>query len=264
MKSLKRWSILAVVALLLVGQGALCFAEDANESLFQKANEAYSRGDFQQAIILYQELTAASGYSPAVLYNLANSHAQAGETGRAVLNYERALRLSPSDSDIKGNLDLVRKESGLFPTELDVATRFFQLLTLHQWATLALLALAGFTIFQAITLRYRPGSRTAAGARIACILVLGVAVTGTAVRYQHFNPAVVVEDDARLLISPFTSATSVGTIQEGRLVYPQKSHGSFTLVRDETNRQGWLVSSALEPVIKTGSGLTNGHSPFKS
>ncbi len=86
-------------------------------SLFQKGNEAYSRGDYAQAIAQYEQITETAGYAPSVLYNLANSYALSGQTGRAVLNYERALRLAPSDSDISGNLELVKKENGLFPRE---------------------------------------------------------------------------------------------------------------------------------------------------
>jgi hypothetical protein len=37
--------------------------------------------------------------------------------------------------------------------------------------------------------------------------------------------------------------------------YTQKSHGNFSYVTDETDRQGWIPSSLLEPVCKTvGSG----------
>ncbi|HDK43504.1 MAG TPA: hypothetical protein ENG91_02995 [Desulfobacteraceae bacterium] len=49
-----------------------------------------------------------------------------------------------------------------------------------------------------------------------------------------------------MLISPFTSAGSSGTIREGRLVRPVKSHGNFLLVADENGRSGWLNKAALE------------------
>ncbi|MFH0782715.1 MAG: tetratricopeptide repeat protein [Pseudomonadota bacterium] len=242
-------TILLIILSLLLCKSTPGRAGAGEDLLFQQGNEAYSRGDYQQAIARYEELVSSAGLSPAVLFNLANSYAQSGKIGRAVLNYERAQRLTGADSDISGNLELVRKESGLFTSEPSGAERFFHHLTLDQWAMLSLLMLLFFTAFQAATITYRIGRKTRLGVRLACILVFVLAVTGAAIHYRHFQPSVVVAPDARLLISPFPSATSVGAIQEGRLVYPQKSHGPFTYIRDETNRQGWILSSCLEAVV---------------
>jgi tetratricopeptide (TPR) repeat protein len=249
-RNMLSYILLPVILALVLWQNGTGYAGDNEETLFQRGNEAYSRGDFEQAIARYEELTASAGLSPAVLFNLANSYAQTGKIGKAVVNYERALRLAPGDSDIIGNLELVRKESGLFDSESEgTVIRFFHLLSLDQWTMLGLLALVGLTLFQAATVRYSLGKKTGTGVRIACTLVIVLAVAGTITRYQSFKPSVVVASDARLLISPFASAASVGAIQEGRLVYPQKVHGLFTSVKDETNRQGWLVSSSLEEVV---------------
>src|SRR5580692_10933415 len=56
-----------------------------------------------------------AAYSAAALYNLANSYARAGKPGMAVLNYERAALLAPTDADIQANLDLVRSRLHLPP-----------------------------------------------------------------------------------------------------------------------------------------------------
>jgi len=55
----------------------------------------------------------AGGYSAAELYNAANAYARAGNTGLAVLNYERAQLLAPRDPDIAANLRLVRMTAHL-------------------------------------------------------------------------------------------------------------------------------------------------------
>ncbi|MBU1566580.1 MAG: tetratricopeptide repeat protein [Proteobacteria bacterium] len=242
--------ILLMIISLLLWQSATSQAGVNEEQLFQQGNEAYSRGDHEQAIARYEKLVTASGLSPSVLFNLANSYAQAGKIGRAILNYERALRLAPGDSDISGNLELVRKESGLFADTPRGAAKVFHLLSLNQWAMLGLLALIAFTLFQAASIKFRLRTKTRIIVRIGCLMLLLIAAAGTAIRYQGFKPSVVIAADARLLISPFESATSVGAIQEGRLVFQQKDHGPFTYVRDETNRQGWILSSSLEAVVR--------------
>lgn len=244
----RQWFPLAVLLLCLLLPGLPCRAGDGERQLLQQGNEAYSRGEYPRAIEYYQQLTATAGFSASVLFNLANSYAQSGEIGRAVLNYERALRLAPGDSDIAGNLELVRKESGLYTGEPEGTARFLHLLHLNQWAMLGLVTVVLFTLFQLAALRFPVAGKVSGGVAIACLLLFGLAVAGTLGRYREFNPAVVLAPDARLLISPFPAAGSVGAIQEGRLVYPDKTHGEFTYVRDETNRKGWIPTATVEPV----------------
>jgi tetratricopeptide (TPR) repeat protein len=231
------------------------FAGTAEEVLFQDANTAYSRGDYAQAIALYRQIITTTGYAPSVLYNLANSYALSGQPGQAVLNYERALRLAPSDPDISGNLQLVKKEHGLFPRESSRTERLLQLLNLNQWTALLLFSLILLTIFQAAAMKYRFSRQLYFGVTTSCCLLLCLASAGTLFRYHSFNPSIVIAVDAKLLLSPFASSASIGALPEGRLVYPQKRHGDFSYVTDETDRQGWIPSSLIEPVCTTPAGF---------
>ena len=228
---------------------SVSFATANTDNLFNQANEAYSRGDYQAAIDDYSLIIENEGYAAAVLFNLANAYAQSGETGQALLAYERAQRLAPSDADISGNLELIKKESGLFPKEPSKAERFFAFLTLQQWSLLALCSLATLALFQLIALKYKFGKQTTITVVTLSVLALSFGSTGTFFQYRYFNPSVVIAKDVRLLVSPFTSATSVGALQEGRLVYPQKHHNEFIYVTDEIGRRGWIAASSVEAVV---------------
>ncbi|MGW8193347.1 MAG: tetratricopeptide repeat protein [Desulforhopalus sp.] len=229
----------------------LALAATSKEQLFQQGNEAYSRGDYTAAIDDYEQITRLSGYSPGVLFNLANSYAQLGKTGLAVLNYERAHRLAPSDADITGNLELVKKENGLFPKERSKTERFFHLLNLKQWSTVFLCILVLLTLWVLSTMKLRFSRQLTISVSAGSLLLAMLAVAGAFFHHQYFNPAVVIVPDARLYISPFENAGSNGTIQEGRLVYPVKKHGAYTYVTDETNRRGWIPSESIEAVCKS-------------
>lgn len=238
------------MALIFLIFSAASLAGTVQDNLFREANEAYSRGDYGQAIKKYAQITDTAGYSAAVLYNLANSYALSGNIGRAILNYERALRLSPNDPDITGNLELIKKENGLFPQEPSSAERFFQILSLDQWTAMILGALLILTLYLLAAMKYRFSRNLQIGAGACCFLLLCLGSAGTLFRYQDFNPSVVVTPEVKLLISPFASSASIGTLPEGRLVYPQKSHGAFRYVADEMNRQGWIDASLIEPLCK--------------
>ncbi len=249
MKSVKiPAAILFFFSLLLPTLIQAAAADDAE--LFQQGNEAYSRGDYEQAISLFETITQSSGFSAQVLYNLAGSYGQAGKTGKAVLNYERALRLAPSDSDTLGNLELIRNENGLFQTGISGIERFFNLLSLNQWSAVILFSL-GFLALFTVTKRKIPCSVTVTSVvSVSCLLLLVISLYGTYLRYQEFNPSVVIEANARLLVSPFDSSTSVGAIQEGRLIYPLKEHNNYSFVEDETGRKGWIMNAQIEAVCK--------------
>jgi uncharacterized protein YraI len=76
---------------------------------FAEANALYGDERYDEAAGLYEEILAA-GFSHAdVHYNLGNAYYRAGHTGRAVLAYERALRLEPGHEDATANLEFVRE-----------------------------------------------------------------------------------------------------------------------------------------------------------
>ena len=90
----------------LISAGVL-FAETPEE-LYIKANSDYENGDYEKAISSYEELLDMNKVSLEVFYNLGNVYFKSKKIGKAILNYERALRMAPRDSDIQLNLRLTR------------------------------------------------------------------------------------------------------------------------------------------------------------
>ena len=78
------------------------------QSLATKGDSAYMNKDYHKAITLYEDALKSEGVSAAILYNLGNTYYKAGNNGKAILCYERALMLDPNDNDIITNLNLVR------------------------------------------------------------------------------------------------------------------------------------------------------------
>jgi len=236
---------------LLIVSPCLAATDNHNDSqtLFEQGNEAYSKGNFSAAAELYEQLTAASGYGEGVLFNLGNSYAQLGQTGKAVLNYERALRLAPSNSDIQSNLDLIRKKSGLFPREYSWSEHFFQLLNLDQWTMSAFFFLLLFTVYRIVSLKRQFSIQMRWLISTTCFLFFILSLFGGFLRHPQWQPSVVTDTNSRLLISPFNSSASTGSIQQGRLVYPEKTHNKFSYVIDETGRKGWIASSSIESIL---------------
>ena len=226
-------------------------ADNSLDNLFEEANIAYTRGEYQQASNHYLTIAGHDGVSALLLYNLANSYAATDQVGRAVVNYERALRLSPGNADIQANLHQVRKDAGLYWDDKPLYERLAELLQADQWLMLsgaaflllAITSLAGNLLTQIPPALLR---MIIISSLLVCIATLPLSLF----RYRSWNDGVVVEQEARLLISPFAEAASTGKIKAGRLVSPGKTHGDFVLVRDESGRSGWLGRDSFELIAE--------------
>jgi len=256
---MKTARILFICLLLFAGA---CRADNRQLPRFEQANLAYSRGDYQQAIDQYLSCAEKNGVSAALLYNLANSYAAAGQTGRAVLNYKRALRLSPGDADIQANLEQVRKDAGLYRDDKPMYEQLAELLEADQWLLLASLSfvLLSLTALGSQLIR-RPFPAVTRLLIIGALLVSLSSLPPALFRYRDWHDGVVTGEDCRLLLSPFPGAASTGSIKAGRLVHPGKIHGSYVRVIDETGRSGWLPQECFEqiaelPVINSGNRKT--------
>lgn len=252
---MKKQAILIILLLLSFLGSSACFGEDLSlNNQFAQCNAAYSRGDYPEAVHCYSLLIEKNGFSPALLYNLANSYARNGEIGKAVLNYERAMQMKPNDPDILGNLQLVRKTSGLFTGELTFSQRFFSILTIRYWSFLALGGLLFITALFLVTVTRPLGRSLSITVQSLSLLAIVLGVSGAGYLYRNAHPAVVIGHDSRLLISPFAGAASIGSIQQGRLVTPEKRYDSYVYLTDETGRKGWLPRETIEyinPVNRT-------------
>ena len=76
----------------------------AQGDLLQKANEHYTKEEYQKAIDGYNQILMAGMESPEVYYNLGNAYYKTNQFTLAILNFERAKLLAPDDEDIEFNL----------------------------------------------------------------------------------------------------------------------------------------------------------------
>ena len=94
----------------------------ANE-LFDKANKMAlkdpdkSKKMYVSAALKYQSVVDSGVNNAQLLKNLGNAYFSAGDKGRALLNFHRAHRLSPSDTDILHSINFLRTENVDEPPE---------------------------------------------------------------------------------------------------------------------------------------------------
>jgi len=232
-----------------------------NNILFDKANQDYTEKKYEKALETYKKILNNNGLSASLLYNMGNVFYQTGDIGQAILHYERALILEPNNTQILANLSQVRKNAGLYEDPKPLYMRFFDILSLNQWMLLTssglilfCLLIFGWGIFCSI----RKKEQIAKPVRIPCkpvaisfAILFMVGILGTTVKYQDLSKAVVMVNDAKLLVSPFKAAAVCTTIKAGRVVYQSKAYGDYLFIKEGNGQTGWIKKSALESVLKS-------------
>lgn len=112
------------------------------ENVFSSANQNYKTGDFELAASEYEKLIHQGYEGTSLYYNLGNSYYRLGKLGKSILNYEKALKLSPSDEDVLHNLAFVNMKT---VDKIETLPKFF----LFQWweNLLGFLTLNGWSYF---------------------------------------------------------------------------------------------------------------------
>ena len=81
---------------------------DANELIETEPEAAVEK--YRSAAAYYNSIIESGIVNAGLYYNMANAYFRAGEVGQAILNYRRALLYSPSDKQIRYNLEFARKQ----------------------------------------------------------------------------------------------------------------------------------------------------------
>jgi tetratricopeptide (TPR) repeat protein len=239
----------------------LC-ADGADPEL-DAANRAYTNGSYDESARLFQQIVDTRGYSAPLCFDLANAEAQAGHTGAALLNYERARYLAPGDRDIDHNLQHARKMAGLEPN----AYRWWQvaLLSVNWSVWLGIMGVCLLLIFIAIVgTSYAPALARASKIPLRLLknifrgilfggipfcLLMGYVELSTIGFNDRLQGVIVASKAATLRLSPFDSADSIGTIPEGELVTVEDKHNDYLRIEARDHHFGWVRQKDIEPVI---------------
>jgi len=241
---------------LMIGFVNLTFGQDDQQ---KKANELYSKKDYIGAAELYEKIIKTYGVAPELYYNLGNTYYKMGETGRSILNYERALRLKPMYHDARFNLEMAQQK--VIDNIVQVPPFFIlrwldilmKLLTSNQWF---LLGLATFLITIIASLYFIFGY-TLSNRKISFyIAVVFLSITVTTIVFaavrknqqtQH-NEAIIMTGVVTVKSSPDKSGTDLFQLHEGTKVKVKSLLGTWFEVVLGNGNIGWVENKNIEQI----------------
>lgn len=234
-------------------------ASDNTDDLWQRANTAYNSGDYAQAETCYTRILEQGLYSASLYYNLANAHFKQNELGKALLYYNRALRLRPNDEDIRHNLEYAKQST---KDSIEEIPEFFLktwikslrgALSCTTWSILSLVMLATALAFGLIYMLAQRLSLRKTGFYLMAIAALLFVVT-TAFAWSERNmlikrsEAIVMDSAVSIKSSPDRSATELFVLHEGTKVTIGEAIDGWAEVRIADGRKGWIEEERIERI----------------
>ena len=248
-----------LVLLLLMAPFAAQAGNDAYvDSLWTSANDAYAQGLWADAADGY-EMISDMGLESAPLYcNIGNAYYKYGNLPKAILNYERALKLDPSYEDAAANLELMNSmiQDRIDPVPPFFLTKWFKdisyLMPSDAWAVIAVVLFA-LTLGLFLLFLLAPtvaGRRTGFFTGIATLVLMAFAFSFSVLQkneYMNADKAIVMRPVTSVKSSPSSESTKdLFVLHEGTKVKVLDTVGSWNNIELADGRQGWLPAADLE------------------
>jgi len=219
-------------------------ADRSDDDLFAKANTEFAAGNFKAAIADYQAVVGSGDWSANLFYDLGNAYFRHGDFGRAILNYDRALRLDQHHPEADANLRIAHDQAHsleLAPSTLD---RYLNFGTAGFFAIVA----AIFFWLAIIFLILRPGRVLWAIVGMFLAAICGFAAYRLENGTHGQGLAIVTAENAEARVATVDSARSVLALPAGSEVVILQERGDWNYAALPNDQRGWVSASAVEKV----------------
>lgn len=221
------------------------------DQLANSANRAYAEGNYLQAIEQYEQILQ-EGYESSVLYyNLGNAFFKMNNMPSALLYYEKAMKLDPTDESTRFNLELANSR---IIDKIEPLPQFFlktwtaslrNQFSPDQWANGAI---AGFILFlAALFIFIVSGNVTHRKVAFSLGITFLVVVTAAVIfgysgykEYRNKDTAIVFTPTVTVKSSPNEQSVDLFVIHEGTKVWILDALGDWSEIRLANGNVGWV------------------------
>lgn len=250
MRNKSIFSLSFLVAIMIFVISASTFASPVEEK-FNKGNSFYRDGEYEKAIEEYKSLIDEGYLGTSLFYDLGNAYFRIGKIGYAILYYEKAHKLSPSDEDINHNIDFAKlstidriqplPEFFLFEWWEAILSSF----TVNGWAYVVfffylLLIILIALYFFARSIRQQ---RFIFFSGIVTLLIFALAISLLVIKVNReatLRSGVIVEQVVTVKSSPDPKSTDSFVVHEGLKVNLEDNLDNWVKIRLADGKIGWI------------------------
>ena len=226
---------------------------------FEKGNDLYQKGKYEQAITEYESILATKQHSTELYFNLGNCYYKLNKVAPAIYNYEKALLLNPDDSEIVNNLKFAQKlqidEIKVIP-QVGFAKMIHDFTSIFHYNTWAWISVGFATMFLVFFIGYY-FSQIALSKRIffigmfVLLFLMLISVTSAISEKNHFEsekPAIVFAEMVLVKSEPQSASNTVFTLHEGTKVFIKEKLENWRKIQLTDGTEGWIEKTAIREV----------------
>jgi tetratricopeptide (TPR) repeat protein len=251
----KKIAVLIATILLVAFQS---FAQSPDQ-LASQAAKAYNSKQYEESIKLYSKILNSGYESYALYYNLGNAYFRNNENTQAILYYEKALKLAPTNDDIKHNIEVAN--SKLIDKVEKVPELFYKrwwkdLIYLMDIDTLAMLNILLLTTGLLLIAIYIAALSTLirkisfwSGLLLLFFFSIGAIAASERNHYlteQH--EAIVFVQTVNIKSSPDENSKDIFVLHEGTKVTLLDTVAEWQEIRISNGSIGWIKSAELRKI----------------
>ena len=226
------------------------------EDWFEQGNAAYNNGDYEQALTMYGNIENSEQESASLYYNMGNTYYKMKEYPKAILYYETALKLDPSNEDIKANLEIANLAvvDRITPIPQSFIKRWWNglksWLSSDGWAWLSVSSFALFLLSLFAFLMSRRASIRKLGFFIGLLAFVAFALSVLFAfegkkDMKHHDEAVVMTPTVTVKSSPSVSSVDLFVLHEGTKVRIMDSANGWNKIKIADGSVGWMQSDDM-------------------
>jgi tetratricopeptide (TPR) repeat protein len=247
--------LLALLLFSLISLGTPSNTQD--ESRYTEGIQSYTEGDYEKALERWLEIYNAGYRSAELAYNIGNAYYKSDNIPGALLFYERARLLKPSDEDINYNLMIARTRVVDRFEEIPELffIKWFNFVSLslssNGWAKISLVSFILSLLLLSLYI-YSSNYRLKVLGFWTALLFLIFSISTFA--FSNRNKFLVYEGNKAIIFSPAVSGksspdnsgTDLFMIHEGTRVTVEDAVGEWYEIRLSDGNKGWVPANTLE------------------
>lgn len=234
------------------------FTQTSNE-LFDDANSLYKNSKYQEAITVYKKIIASNVISSELYYNLGNCYYKLNKVAPSIYNYEKALKLDPSNSDARNNLVFARRLTldriDNLPKSLlqKFNTNYISKISYNQWGVIAILFSFITVILFLLYYFYHTSSKKRLFFATSVLSFILLIVT-LSISFHQYNKkkstveAVVFNIEVSVKNEPTKDADEAFIIHEGTKIFVLDKVDDWIKIRLSDGKIGWLKTNSIKIV----------------
>ena len=253
---MKRFIIYIILLAVSVGAKA---ADVTSTEHWDRGNRFYIDGNYKEAAEEYNLILDGGEYSMELYYNLANAYFKLGEMGKAILYYNKALRIAPSSEDVRHNLAMAEAQT---KDRINAIPEFFlsrwvrtvrSSMSCTAWSILSLVTFAlllafGILFLLASNIKVRKAGFYCALSMVLLFIVKTLFALSSRKELLTHDEAVVMSSAISIKSSPDRSATDLFVLHEGTKVRILTEMDEWCEISIADGKKGWTEAKNIEEI----------------